>query len=172
MTDAKIAMRKAVDYLQDQLRGLHLLCITPAMIESVKIRYYGQQTPIKHLAQVSTDATGIAVKPYNPSDVGLMSNALNEAGFSSYPFSKTAVHVSVPKFITSADIERFCAHVNRLAEEARVAVRNARKQARKGLTKTELRETDKDLQRLTDAFIKEIDDLAAQKVKSLEAKHK
>src|SRR6516164_9469847 len=65
--DAEERMEKAVDVLKDELRGLRTGRATPALVDSVRVEYYGSPTPIKQLAQISTpDPQQIVIKPFDP----------------------------------------------------------------------------------------------------------
>lgn len=150
-------MDKAVDFFYDQLRGIRWGVITPGLLDSVRIPHDGQKVPLQHLAWTSPNKGQISVTPYDPKHVGLIANALKAEGFNAYPFSKTAVVVSLPQR-SGEDREKVITHIKKLAEEARVAIRNIRKKTRQKVK--EVDEIDEELQNLTNQAIGNIDKFA------------
>src|SRR5713101_881087 len=66
--DAEERMEKAVNVFRDELRGLRTGRATPALVDSLRIEYYGSPTPLKQLAQISTpDPSQILIRPFDPS---------------------------------------------------------------------------------------------------------
>lgn len=156
-------MEKAIQFFLDQLVGIRWGTVTPALVDSVKADYYGQKTLISHLASTRPDQGRIMVNAHDPQAVGSINTALRQAGFNSYVFSKTAVVVSVPP-PSGDEKKKVQAHIAKLAEEAKIAVRNVRKKVRQHVD--DLGAIDKPLQRLTDESIKQIDDIAKDKIES------
>src|SRR5436309_13706149 len=68
LLDGEERMEKAVNVLRDELRGLRTGRATPALVDSMKVEYYGSPTPLKQLAQISTpDPTQVVIRPFDPS---------------------------------------------------------------------------------------------------------
>src|SRR5271156_1278757 len=66
--DAEERMEKAVNVYRDELRGLRTGRATPALVDTLRVEYYGSPTPLKQLAQISTpDPTSLVIKPFDPS---------------------------------------------------------------------------------------------------------
>jgi ribosome recycling factor len=59
-------MEKTVDNFEDSIKGIRLGAITPSFVDSFKIQYYGQSTPIKHLAITASEKGLVVVKPHDP----------------------------------------------------------------------------------------------------------
>ena len=118
LSELREKMDKSVAVFYEQVKGLRHGTVTPSLIDTVKINYHGQQTPLKHLAMTSKIDSGISVVPYEESLVGQTANALKGAGFNAYPFSKTTVIVSVPP-PTLDERERVNKRIRRLGEEAK-----------------------------------------------------
>lgn len=155
-------MQKTVELLQNSILGIRLGNISPAVIDTVKISYYGSLTPIGHLATTQKSGNMICVSPYDTSLLGAICKALNEAGFSSYIFSKTAVAVSIPK-PTVEEKHKIWKHLDKLGEEAKVAIRNIRKKRRQSSVVVD----DKEIQKETDKHIDEINRIISKKKESI-----
>jgi ribosome recycling factor len=160
-------MSKAIEHFEDQLRGLWG-GITPGLIDTVKVDCYGQSTPIKHLASTNFNDNKIVVVPYDPTNLPNINATLKSQGFNSYIFSKTSIVVDIPKFGIGGK-EKVISQINKLKEEAKVAIRNIRKKVRQKtiLPEEEMKAFEKDLQVLTDDSIAKIDYLAKVKEQNL-----
>jgi len=155
-------MDKSVQYFADQMLGIRWGIVTAGLLDTVRVPKDGQLVPVKHLAHTRPDQGRILVTPFDLTTMGMVEKALKQAGFNAYTFSKTAIVVGVPK-PNSEEKERVVGHVKRLTEEAKVAIRNVRKKARQKLD----RDDDKELQKLTDNYIAEVDRLAQNKIDSM-----
>lgn len=155
-------MDKAVEFFNDQMRGIRSGEITTGLIDTIRVEAYEQKLPLKQLAWTSPDHNRILISPYDPELLGAIDIALRAEGFNSYVFSKTQVVVSAPARC-GQERDKVVSQVNKLAEEARVAVRSIRKKIRQ---KSES-DIDKPLQQLTDQKIGEINEIAKHKVSIL-----
>lgn len=156
-------MDKAFEFFHDQIRGIRYGEISTALIDTIRVEAYEQRLPLKQLAWTVPDKNNrILVSPYDTALLGAIDRAIRAEGFNSYVFSKTQVVINCP-IRSGEDKERVIQQINKLAEEARIVIRNVRKKIRQ---KTE-EDIDKPLQKLTDDKIKEINDLIAFKIKSL-----
>lgn len=155
-------MDKAVEFFRDQMRGIRSGEITAGLLDTIRVEAYEQRLPLKQLAWTIPDKNRILVSPYDTALLGAIDKAIKAEGFNSYVFSKTQVVVNSPPRC-GQDKDRVVAQINKLAEEARVVIRNIRKKTRQ---KSE-DNIDKSLQQLTDEKIKEINDLAEYKVSVL-----
>jgi ribosome recycling factor len=167
LNEARVLMDKSLRHFQDQLTAIRWGSITPSVIDSVRVCYHGQPTPIGHLAHTMRDDNRIAVKPFDPQLLGDIDRSLKAAGFHSYIYSKTTVVVNTPKVHNQAERDQVIAHVRKLAEEARVAIRNIRRKIRQKVSKGDMPLMDKPLQAKTDEYIATIDRLVEVKVASL-----
>lgn len=159
-------MDKTINSLSSNIIGIRSGTITTGFIDTVKISYHGQLTPIKHIAYTAKIGDSIAIDAYEPTLTAQIAKNLADAGFSAYAFSKTRVLVSVPP--PSGDQKKeTIAHLKKLGEEAKIAIRNIRKSFRQKLDKEELKTADSGIQKTTDSYIKEIDDIINTKIGSL-----
>ena len=155
-------MDKAFEFFRDQMRGIRSGEITASLLDTIRVDAYEQRLPLKQLAWTTPDKNRILVSPYDESLLGAIDRAIKAEGFNSYVFSKTQVVVNCPPR-SGQDKDRVIAQINKLAEEARVVIRNIRKKTRQKAEDN----IDKSLQHLTDEKIKEINDLAEYKVSAL-----
>ena len=158
MEKTKALMEKTVDFLRDQLVGMGGN-INDNLISTVTIDYSGQQTPLEHLGLIHQKDRRISITPYDPSIIMRVEEELKKQGFDAYKFSKTTVVVNIP--LISGDTRRKVAsRMNRLGEDAKVSIRNIRRNFRKKNKDCD----DKELQKMTNIAIEEIDQLISGKV--------
>jgi ribosome recycling factor len=157
-------MRKAVENLERQLVGIRSGTVSAGLIDTVKVLFEGQMTPVSYVAYAASCKGGISVVPHDPQLAGAIINALKAANVNAYLFSKSTIMVTVPS-VTGEEMERVNAHIRRLGEEAKISVRNLRKNCKQSFsgTKDEARLYDKDLQQITDSAVGEIEDIIAAK---------
>ena len=142
-------MRKTVDLFKSQLFGMEDN-VSESLIATVKVPYDHQATPLQHLSLVSQKDRRVSVTPYEPMMVGVIEEELKKQGFNAYKFSKTTVVVNIP-LQDGESRKKVVLQVKKLAEEAKVSIRNIRKKFRK-----KDKDHDKELQALTDSAIQEI----------------
>src|SRR5262249_27324209 len=170
LTEATASMHKAVRLLKDSLIGIRSGGITANVLDTVRVEYDGQLTPIKHLAQTIDGQGKVLITPYDPSLLGAIVAALMARGFNAYVFSKSSVAVSASP-LSGEQREQVQAQVRRLGEEARISVRGVRRRARQKLDsklpRDERRRLEAEIDRLTDEAIGEIDRIVEAKLASL-----
>lgn len=132
LLEAEEAMTKAVEYLKKELRGIRTGRATPAMIEFVKVDYYGSQSDLKSIAAISTpEPTQLLIKPFDAGSVGEIKKAIEAAGLGLNPISEgKQLRVSVPA-LSGDRRKQLIAHCKKLGEEAKVSLRNVRRDANK-----------------------------------------
>jgi len=150
-------MQKCYNYFAEQLQSIRSGYINVGLVDTIKVSYQGQKVPISQIAFSVPKQGQIAITPHDTSLLIPITDALKDAGFNAYPFSKTAVIVSCPR--PSRDtIDKVISQIKKLAEDARVAIRNVRRKARQDKTQ------DKALQKLTDKYIGSVDSLMENKI--------
>jgi len=161
LSEAVAKMTKTVETFDETVRCIRTGGVTTSVIDTVKVEAYGQSTPLKHLAMTSGSPNQpISVKPYDTTLVPEINRALQKQGFSSYVFSKDTVCVQIP-VACGEERDKIRLHVKKLGEEAKIAIRNIRKNYRNNLeklseSKDDLKLLEGDLQKLTDKAISEI----------------
>lgn len=150
--DARMLMRKTIDLFKSQLIGLDKN-INDSLISTVRIMYNNQSTPIEQLALVSQHERKVSITPYDRTMVGYIEEELKKQGFNAYKFSKTTIIVNIPMDCSSNN-KRVATQIRKLAEEARVSIRNIRRKFRKKDENDGVQ-----LQGMTDCAIEEINGL-------------
>jgi ribosome recycling factor len=159
-------MERTIQCLEESIRCIRLGTVTSSFVDTFKVSYYGQQMPIKHLAQTSNERGLVMVKPNDPMILGAIQKTLKDAGLNAYIFSKQAVAVSVPP-ICGEERERVKARVKVLGEDTKIAIRNIRKAHRKSdksLSEDEKRKFEKEIQEFTDRHIALVDEIVNHKL--------
>src|SRR5207249_8181042 len=88
LLDCEEHMDKATDHLQHELRGLRTRRASPALVEDIRVDYYGTQSPLKSIASISVpDATQILIKPLSPQDMKAIEKAINDSKIGLTPHS-------------------------------------------------------------------------------------
>ena len=161
---------KAIQILEDSLIGIRSGGVTPSLVDVIKVPYYGQMTPIKHLANTSPATGKVMVTPFDPNILGDIQKALTVSGFNAYTFSKTAVAVSVPP-VTEEQQEKVKAQVKKLGEDAKISIRGARKKARQQLdqklSKDERLKEEAKIDKVTDDMVATVDRVIQKKLLGL-----
>ncbi|HUR56841.1 MAG TPA: ribosome recycling factor [Opitutaceae bacterium] len=173
LTDAQNRMKKAVDHTLHEFSAIHTGKATPQMVETVMVEAYGQMTPLKQCAAISTpDARLIQIQPWDASIAKAIAKGIIDAnlGFNPIIDGKT-IRVPLPD-MSRERRQEFVKTAHRLAEEGRVHVRNVRRDILESVKKAKLPEDEtkrleKDIQTTTDASIKSINDHLAHKEKDL-----
>ncbi|HPD40792.1 MAG TPA: ribosome recycling factor, partial [Anaerolineae bacterium] len=162
-------MNKAIEALEEEFRGLRTGRATPALIERVMVDYYGTPTPLKQLAVISApEPQLLLVRPYDPGSLSAIEKAILQADLGFNPNNDgRVVRVPIPR-LTEERRREMVKQVKRRVEEARVALRNVRRDAlndlrdfeeEKLISEDELKRAQEDLQKLTDQMIKQVDEL-------------
>ncbi|RDJ35422.1 MAG: ribosome-recycling factor [Crenarchaeota archaeon] len=159
-------MEKTLHNLSDSIVGIRGGNVSAGVLDTVKVVYHGQQTPLKHIAFVSKKDHAITIDPYEVEFTNQIANNLKDMGFNAYAFSKTRVVVNVPP--PSGDQKKeIISHLRKLGEDAKIAIRNIRKKHRQKLDKNALKTEDKKIQEVTDSYIAEVDEIINGKISSL-----
>ncbi len=167
MNDWKGRMRKAVRHLAEGLRGIRPGTLSVGFVETFRVGVGGGSVPMVRLATVASQGDRIIVRPFDPSHVSAIVKALTESRLNAYALNPTTVAVGVPP-ISGEQKEELARHVKKLGEEAKVAVRMVRQDARKQIA-ARGRGSERAVQEATDAAVAEIDRLVKAKTAELGA---
>lgn len=175
--DAAGRMAKSVESLNENLAKVRTGRAHPSLLDHLTVSYYGSEVPLKQVANVGVeDARTITVQPYEQQMVSAVEKAIMESDLGLNPNSAgTLIRVPMPPLTEERrrDMTKIVRHE---AEQARVAVRNIRRDANndlKSLVKDKLISEDDErrgqeiIQKLTDQHVKEIDELLEKKEKDL-----
>lgn len=133
LLEAEEHMEKAVEYLKSELRGIRTGRASPAMIEFVKVDYYGASTDLKSLAIISVaEGTQLVVKPFDTSSIGEIKKAIESAGLGLNPMNEAnkQLRINVPA-LSGDRRKQLAAKCKELGETSKVTLRNARRDANK-----------------------------------------
>ena len=172
-------MQKAIDAYVNNLADVRASQANAAVLNRVTFDYYGAPTPIKDMASISTsDARTLVITPYDKSTLKAMEKAIQTSDVGINPQNDGAVLRLVFPQLTEERRKALAKQVKGMGEEAKVAVRNTRrdamdevKKAKKDSTMTEdeVSAAEKVIQDVTDKFIKQVDVMTAAKEKELMA---
>lgn len=173
LKDAKIRMSKTAEALENDLSRMRTGRAHPSLLESVKVDYYGAESPLSQVANVNIeDARMLTVTPWEQSMVPAVEKAIINSNLGLNPNTAgTVIRVPVPP-MTEERRRDMVKMVRGEAEGSRVAIRNIRRDANsdlkelekeKEISKDDLRKGEEAVQKLTDAAIKEIDSVLSKK---------
>ncbi|HMG20253.1 MAG TPA: ribosome recycling factor [Kofleriaceae bacterium] len=176
-TDTEDGMKKAVDSFKRDLQKIRTGRANAAMLDGIKVDYYGTPTPVNQVATVQVvDARLITVKPWEKSMLQVIDKAIRASDLGINPVSDSElVRLPIPP-LTQERRKELAKVVGKQTEEARVAVRSARRDAMdmvkdaekdKQITEDERKNGEKKIQDLTDKYIASIDDIAKAKEKEI-----
>jgi ribosome recycling factor len=132
LLEAEESMAKALTYLGDEFKGIRAGRATPALVEYVKVDYYGSMTDLKNLANISTpEPTQLLIKPFDAGAVGAIKEALEKSGLGFNPqVEAKQIRVNVPSLSTERR-QQLASQAKKMAEEQKVVLRNTRRDANK-----------------------------------------
>ena len=173
LKDASGKMDKAIGVLKDDLGGIRTGRATPALLSRIVVDYYGTQVPIQQLASFSVpEPRTLMVTPYDPNAISSMEKAIMASDLGITPGNDgTVIRLSFPP-LTEERRKELIKLVHHRGEEGRVAVRNIRRHSKDELEKLEREGTiseddlvraERELQKLTDKHISDIDEVVAHK---------
>jgi ribosome recycling factor len=130
--DMTASMNKSTDYLKSELKGIRTGRASTALLEYIKVDYYGSMTDLKALAAISVhDAHQLVVQPFDPGATGEIRKAIENAELGLNPqVDGKVIRVNVPT-LSGERRQQLVGQVKKLGEETKVAVRNARRDANK-----------------------------------------
>ena len=168
------AMVNAVKHLEKQLSNIRAGKASPAMLGSVMVDYYGTQTPLNQVANVNTpDGRTITVQPWEKSMLQEIERGIMVANLGFNPMNNgESIIINVPPLTEERRIN-LAKQSKAEAEDAKIGVRNARKDANNDIKKLDdisedlQNNAEQDIQDLTDRYIKKIDDVFAIKEKEI-----
>ncbi|KAF0134020.1 MAG: ribosome recycling factor [Candidatus Saganbacteria bacterium] len=175
--DSEIKMKKAVDVLKQKFLALRTGRATPAIVEHLKVEYYGAQTPLLQLAGISVpEAHTITINAYDKGAIKDIEKAIMKSDLGVTPkVDGGVIRLSFPP-LTEERRRELVKVIKKEAEEAKVVIRNLRREAmdllKASKEKKEISEDiekmkEEEAQKLTDQEIKEIDRIAGLKEKEI-----
>jgi len=174
--NAEERMDKAIGALKRDLVSLRAGKANPALLDRVQAEYYGAMTPLNQLANINApDSRTLLIQPWDKSSLGAIEKAILKSDLGLTPSNDgTAIRIGIPMLTEERRAELVKAS-KKFGEDAKVAIRNIRRDANdeiKKLEKTEISEDESrrhqdDIQKSTDKFIAEVDKVLAAKEKEI-----
>ncbi|GMN06057.1 ribosome recycling factor [Croceitalea sp. MTPC5] len=165
----KESMDAAMEHLEKAFIKIRAGKASPAMLSTVMVEYYGSQTPLSQVSNINTpDARTISVQPWEKNMLQEIETAIMNSNLGFNPMNNgDMVIINVPP-LTEERRRDLVKQAKAEAEDAKVSVRSARQEANKELKKLDISEdllgnAEVDVQELTDAYIKKVDDVFAVK---------
>ena len=178
LLQAEEEMSNAVDFLKTELRGIRTGRASTALVEHIKVDYFGAMTDLRQLAQLSTpEANLIVIKPFDPTSIKEISHAIQASELGITPQSDGRIIRLVVPSLSGERRKQLSQQVKQLSEHAKLVIRNARRDANKTIDTEEkdgtLPEDDAEkgkeqVQDLTKDYEKKVDETLAAKVKEIE----
>lgn len=169
----KEQMESAIHHLEAEFVNIRAGKATPSMLSGVKVEYYGSLTPLSQVANVNTiDAHTITVQPWEKQLIPEIEKGILVANLGFNPMNNgESIIINVP-ILTEERRRELAKHAKSEGEHAKVSIRNDRKDANNELKKLDISEdllknSEQDVQDLTDAYIKKVDDLYIIKEKEI-----
>jgi len=170
-------MRKAIEHLKGEFAAVRTGRASPALVEKLRVDYYGSEVPLQQLASFSVpEPRLLVISPYDKGAIAAIEKAIQGSDLGITPSNDGAViRLAFPQ-LTEERRKELVKVVKRRAEEARVAVRNVRREARHDLeqlqkdgeiSEDDLKRVEKDLEKHTHDVIAEIDTLLEHKEQEL-----
>ncbi|MEX0608077.1 MAG: ribosome recycling factor [Balneolaceae bacterium] len=171
--EAELHMDEATSFLKKELSHIRTGKANPALIESLKVEYYGSQTPLQQLANISApEPRMLIVSPYDKSSMDNIIKAIMSGGLGLNP-SNDGDRILIPlPMLTEERRKDLVKKTKEIGEQARISIRNARRNAneeiKKSVDKESLPEDSKfeaedEVQKLTDSYNSKVDELLSQK---------
>ena len=162
LLDTEDRMDKAIQHLKQQLSGIRTGRANPGLVDSLRVEAYGSETPMKSLAQVGApEPQQILIRPYDPGTIKDIERAIVNSGLGFAPQNDgRVIRINVPP-LTTETRKKLVARIKELTEEAKVSIRNVRRDANKAadqgekdgdLTEDAQKQVKEDIQELTKKY--------------------
>jgi ribosome recycling factor len=178
-SDAETRMKKSVESLRQDLTRLRTGRASTALVDHLKVSYYGSDMPLTQVANVTvSDARSLTITPWEKTMVGPIEKAILASDLGLTPNTAgTTIRINLPA-LTEERRKELSKHVGQEGESAKVAIRNIRRDAlhqvkellkEKMISEDDERRAEDDIQKLTDAWVKEVDGVVKAKEEELMA---
>lgn len=173
LIDAEKRMRSAIQTLEDDLAAIRTGRASPALVEKIPVEYYDSSVPLVQLATISIpEPRQLLIRPFDMNSVKNIEKAIQTSELGLTPMSDgKVIRLNLPP-LTEERRRELTKYVNHRLEDARIAVRNIRRDAMKDLqdlkdekliSEDDLKRGEDDTQKLTDRIIEEIDEIGKKK---------
>ena len=170
-------MKKAIAATQRDFASVRTGRAAPALLDRISVDYYGTETPIKGMANISVpDARTLLIQAYDRQSVQLIEKAIQKSDLGLTPNTDgNVIRLNIP-MLTEERRKELAKVLSKSAEEGKIAIRNVRRDGQDALkrkekagelTEDERKRGEDQVQKLTDRFVKELDELLAAKTKEV-----
>ncbi len=177
LNNAKEKMEKTLSVLDSQFAAIRAGRANPAVLNPIQVDYYGTPTPIAQMAAVSVqDARILVIQPWDKSSLKSIEKAIQASDLGINPSNDgSVIRLTFPQ-LTEERRKELSKDIKKLGEEAKVAVRSIRRDANdkvkamkknSEVTEDDVKNFDKDIQKLTDKYIENVDKAVAVKEKEI-----
>ena len=167
LLDCEMHMEKTIEHLHQELRGIRTGRASPALVEHIKVDYYGTPTDLRAIASISVpEAMQIVVKPFSPQDLKAIEKAIGDANIGLTPHSDgKQLRMNLPALSQERRLQ-LAGQCKKMAEDSKISIRNARREANKVLeteqkggviTEDELKDAKDQVQELTKQYESKVD---------------
>ena len=168
LEEAKEKMEKSVEAFSNELVNIRTGRANPSMLDRVMVEYYGSPTPLNQVAGISVvEGRQLVIKPYDKNSMKDIEHGIYQSDLGLTPQNDgTVIRIVIPP-LTEERRKEMVKQVNKLAEEAKVALNANTDVEKTGETEDEVKAGKEDVQDLTNEFVKKIDQIAKEKEKDL-----
>ena len=177
LLDTEEHMEKAIEHLKHELRTVRTGRASPAMVEHIKVEYYGTPTDLRAIASISVpEATQILIKPFSPGDLKWIEKAINDSKLPLTPHSDgKQLRLILPPMSQETRL-KMAGQVKGMAEDVKIRIRNARRDANKLidteekggiLTEDDAKSGKEQVQELTKTYETKVDEMVEHKRKEV-----
>ena len=170
--DATVRMQKCIQMFQVDLKKLRTGRAHPSFVENLKVDFYGSESPLSQVANIAIeDARTIVVTPWDKTMVGAIEKAIHKSDLNLTPMSAgSVIRIPLPP-LTEERRRDLVKQAKSESEDAKIGIRNVRKDANTDIKKLEkegtaedfCKKAEEEVQNLTNAFIKKVDELLSAK---------
>jgi ribosome recycling factor len=177
LKDATHKMEQAIAHLREDLAAIRTGRASASVLHRVNVEYYGTPVPLQQLASITVpEPRTLVVQPFDKSTVGAIEKAIQSSDLGITPSNDgQVIRLAFPQ-LTEERRRDLVKQVHHRAEEGRVAVRNVRRHSKEamekleregGISEDDLNRGEKELQKVTDRFVAEIDEIQGHKEQEL-----
>jgi len=177
LKEAEQRMKKSLSKIEDDLKKMRTGRPSPAILEEIKVDYYGVPTPINQLATISiAEERALIIKPWDKSTLSAMEKAILASDLGLNPMNDGNVIKLIFPTPTMEQRQKWVKKAKEIVEEGKIAVRNIRRDGMKKIKDMEkdgeipeddAKRLEKELQKLTDDYIEKLDELFEKKEKEI-----
>ena len=177
LNTAKEKMEKTLKVLGSDFAAIRAGRANPAVLDRIQVGYYGTPTPINQMAAISVqDARVLVIQPWDKSSLKSIEKAIQASDLGINPANDgSVIRLAFPQ-LTEERRKELCKEIKKMGEESKVAVRSIRRDANDKikamkkdgeLTEDDVKQFDKDIQKLTDKYVESVDSAVSVKEKEI-----